>query len=78
MDSTMATVSIQNKMADTYGINNGLKQGDDLTRTLFNNGLEYVMQHTNAGRLNLLTNKLVQMTAYADDANAMSKTSNSK
>jgi len=49
------------------------KQGDGLAPTLFDLALEYVIRQTNAGRSNLLTNKSIQLAAYADDINIITR-----
>ena len=76
MASTEAQVRIQGHMTEGFVINRGLKQGDGLAPTLFNLALEYVIRKLSVGRNNVLTNKSVQLAAYADDINIMCRTKN--
>lgn len=73
MDDTVAAVRIQNQLSDMFNISKGLKQGDGLAPTLFNLALEYVIRQMDIGKENLLTNKTLQVAAYADDINIMSR-----
>jgi hypothetical protein len=56
-------VCIGKYLSDNFPIQNGLKQGDALSRLLFNVGLEYAMEHQVVLKLNGTHRLLV----YADD-----------
>ena len=58
-------------MSDRFLIRNGLKQGDALSRTLFNDVLEYTFRKVQVHEDGLKLNGTHRLLAYADDVNIL-------
>jgi hypothetical protein len=58
-------------LSDSFPIQNGLKQGDALSRLLFNFVLEYVIRRVQENQVGPKLNETHQLVAYADDVNLL-------
>ena len=74
MDGTTARVKVQNELSESFQIRNGLRQGDALAYILFNIALEKMIRDTNINQRGNIFYKSVQILAYADDINIISRT----
>jgi hypothetical protein len=60
-------VKIQGQLTETFGIERGLRQGDDLCTALFNIVLDKVIRNTETNSNGKIFNRMRQYMAYADD-----------
>jgi hypothetical protein len=67
MGNNMGTVKIQGILLYPFIVQNGLRQGDPLSTTLFNLALEYAARKITVNSGGNIYNRLYQHLAYADD-----------
>jgi hypothetical protein len=58
-------------LSDSFPIQNGLKQGDDLSPLLFNFALDYAIRKVQETQVGLKMNGTHQLLSYSDDANVL-------
>jgi hypothetical protein len=67
MGNSMVRVKIQGILSQPFTIQNGLRQADPLSTTLFNLALEYAARKITVNPGGNVYNRLYQYLAYADD-----------
>jgi len=73
MEGTTAKVKVQNELSERFHIRNGLRQGDALACILFNITLEKIKRDANINQCGNIFYKSVQILAYADDIDIISR-----
>jgi sorting nexin-29 len=73
MEGTTTKVKIQNELSESFRIRNGLRQGDALACILFNRALEKIIREANINQRGNIFYKSVQILAYADDIDIISR-----
>jgi len=73
MEGTTAKVKIQNELSESFHIRNGLRQGDALACILFDITLEKIIREANINQRGNIFYKSVQILAYADDIDIISR-----
>ena len=68
-------VCLQDTMSRTFGISCGLRQGDGLSPIIFNLALEWTIREARINTTGTIVNKSVQLLAYADDIDIVSRRS---
>jgi retron-type reverse transcriptase len=68
-NETYSRVRIGTNLSDKFTVQNGLKQGDDLSPWLSNFVLEYAIRRVRNNQEELKLNGAHQLLAYADDGN---------
>jgi hypothetical protein len=71
LDDKCSKVCIGKHLSDSFHIQNGLKQGDDLSLLLFNFALENSIRNVRENQMGLKFNGTQQLLAYADDVNLL-------
>ena len=74
MEGTTAKVKVQNELSESFHIRIGLRQGDALACILFNIALEKIIRDANINQRGNIFYKSVQILAYADDIDIISRT----
>ena len=73
MEGTDAKVKIQNELSESFQTRIGLRQGDALACILFNITLEKTIPEANLNQRGNIFYKSVQILAYADDIDIISR-----
>jgi hypothetical protein len=69
LNENRSIVRIDKSLSRKYPIQNGLKQGDDLSSLFYNTVLEYASRRVKENQEGLNLNGTDQLLSYADDVN---------
>jgi hypothetical protein len=70
---TIGKVKVQSNLTEEFVINRGLRQGDALSKQLFNLILEKAIRNILINHGGSIYNRTLQYLAYADDVNLVSR-----
>jgi hypothetical protein len=71
LNETYSKIHVCKHSSDSFPIQDGLKQGDVLSRLLFNFSLEYAIKKVQKNHVRLKLNGTHQLLAYVDDVNLL-------
>lgn len=75
LSNTSSSVKVGNDLSEAFDTKRGFRQGDSLSCTLFNLLMESVIRKADVHRTGtILTNRCVQLLAYADDIDIIGRT----
>jgi hypothetical protein len=67
MNNTKCKVKVQNTLSEKFKVNRGLRQGDQLSLTLFNPAMEQAVRATRTNAGGTINNRMTQIVPHADD-----------
>jgi hypothetical protein len=74
LNEMYSKVHINKHLSNSFPSQNGLKQGDALSRLIFNFTLKYAIRRVKENQVGLKLNGTHQLLAYADDMNLLGET----
>jgi hypothetical protein len=74
LNETYSKVRICKHLSDNFHIQNGRKQGDDLSPLLFNVASEFAIRKVQENQVGLKLNGKHQLLVYVDDVNLLGDT----
>ena len=71
LNATYSWVQVGKILSDMFPVKNGLKQGDALTKLLFNFAFEYAIKRVQLNQNGLKLNGTHQLSVYVYDVNVL-------